>query len=229
MSSNMRLTFLILALGVVSAPSCGANHLDGSCMECHPACSNGLVTRCLPLLPPGCGAQPSQTFCPGGCSADAPGECNNASSTAPAGCIASAATTTQGALAAHGSDVPVAVTTFLAAETRIVVSTSAGAACSSATGTTGALTTGSGALLAFEVPSSFAGTVGVSERGSAARLTSWKNGAIVADELATLGTIMLNLQQPGGGTMGSYDLVFPSGREQGTFVAPACDICTRSP
>src|SRR5262249_30450111 len=108
-----------------------------------------------------------------------------------------------------------------------VVTTSAAAACAAASSATGALTPGSGALLTLRLPFGFAGTLDLATRGEAL-LTTWKDGAIVIDHVdATAGTLMLNLDQPGGGTIGSYDLEFPSGQEQGAFVAPQCDICAR--
>jgi hypothetical protein len=121
---------------------------------------------------------------------------------------------------------PVAVTTFQATQTRLVVASSADAACR-ATSMSSAAPTGTGATLTVFLPSNFAGMTGAS---SNAHLTTWKDGAIVVnDETATVGTVMLTLQQPDGGTMGTYDITFPSGHEQGSFVAPACDICVSKP
>jgi hypothetical protein len=81
------------------------------------------------------------------------------------------------------------------------------------------------ALLTLSVPPSSAGEFDLSTRG-AARLTTWKNGAVVIDhQLLTSGTVRLSLEQPDGGTIGSYDLPFASGVESGDFVAPACDFC----
>jgi hypothetical protein len=35
----------------------------------------------------------------------------------------------------------------------------------------------------------------------------------------------VNVNDPIGGLIGSYDLVFGSDAESGTFIAPACDPC----
>jgi hypothetical protein len=66
----------------------------------------------------------------------------------------------------------------------------------------------------------------VDRGGSAAVLTVWKDGAVQVDnEYATSGSVDVNLNDPIGGLMGSYDLVFGSDAERGTFIAPACDAC----
>jgi hypothetical protein len=64
---------------------------------------------------------------------------------------------------------------------------------------------------------------------AAAQLTVWKNGALLRSaEYATSGSVSVNVYDPIGGVMGSYDLTFENGDvvEQGTFIAPACDPCT---
>ena len=225
----MRNALFFVAFTVLTAVGCNeTNHIlgtDNSCEVCHPGCSNGVATVCLPLLPPGCGGQSSLQVCPNGCSADAAGGCSTEPTpgVAPPGCVASEVTVAQGALEAHGAEKPVAISTFVPRETRVVLATSAAAACAATTGTAAA--SGSGAILTLSLPPGFAGEVAVT---SDTRLTTWKDGAIVIDDQpATGGTVTLSLAQPGGGTMGSYDVSFASGDERGTFVAPTCDICAR--
>ena len=143
------------------------------------------------------------------------------------------------------------MTSFLATETRIVVATSASAACGANSDAGAATKAGRGAVLTLLVPAMSAGTfpigagdsavpimvstdnagVGVRQGGrSVALLTAWKTGVLAFDgQRAASGTVALNLEQPGGGTIGSYDLMFGSDEEQGTFIAPECDICAANP
>jgi hypothetical protein len=197
----------------------------GLCQVCDAGCSNGLVTICVVLDPPGCGAQSETTFCPYGCSDNAPDFCNfnPVDGAAPPGCIASEATPQSGSLQG-GDAAPVAVTVGTNA-LEVIVATSAAAACASSGGDAGALTAqGSGAVLTIPIPARTAGTVSA----AGARLTVWKNGTITIDgETATSGSLVLNVNAPGdgGGAIGSYDITFGTDIEQGSFVAPACDIC----
>jgi hypothetical protein len=205
-----------------SSGSSGSNGSSGSCSACDAGCTNGLVTRCLVLDPPGCGSQSSTSFCPYGCSADVPGGCNFSpvDGAAAPGCTASAATIQEGALLGQGGT-PVAVTTG-SSTLQVIVATGAGAACALGQGEAGAI--GSGGALTIPVPANAAGTF----PATGAKLTVWKSGILVIDaESATSGSVTVNVNQPdeGGGTIGSYDVTFGSDDERGTFVAPACDIC----
>jgi hypothetical protein len=143
----------------------------------------------------------------------------------PSGCTASSVTIQHGNVAEQGSDTSVAVTSSLATKMRVIVATSTTAACASE-GDAGVETgTGSGAILTMLLPTGFAGQVAIGS-GADAQLTVWKNGARVIDnQIANSGAVSLNLSQPGGGTMGSYDLSFGGDEETGSFVAPECDIC----
>jgi hypothetical protein len=219
----MRVALMSLLTALVVALGCSANN---GCQVCNGGCKNGLVTVCLVLTPPGCGSQPSTQFCPYGCAPDAPGGCNfyPADGAVPSGCGASSATMLQGALSGAGSDAR-AATSFLSTETRVVVATSANAACASTADAGVAAPSGSGAALTISLRMNFAGQVAIGN-GVSAQLMTWKNGvSVINNQNATAGTISLNLNQPGGGTMGSYDLAFNAGEEKGTFVAPECDIC----
>jgi hypothetical protein len=130
----------------------------------------------------------------------------------------------QGTLSGAASDAR-AATSFLATETRVVVATSANAACASTADAGVAPPSGSGAALTMSLLMNFAGQVAIGA-GVRAQLTTWNNGALVINnQSATAGTVSLNLNQPSGGTMGSYDLTFNADEEKGTFVAPECDIC----
>jgi hypothetical protein len=107
----------------------------------------------------------------------------------------------------------------------VVVATSANAVCASTADAGVAPPSGSGAALTLSLRMNFAGQVAIGA-GVHAQLMTWKNGALVIEnQSATTGIVTLNLNQPGGGTMGSYDLMFNAGQEKGTFVAPECDIC----
>ena len=200
---------------------------DGSCETCDAGCSNGLVTVCLVLF---CGgSQPSTSFCPYGCSPDAPGGCNFDpidGAVAP-GCIASSATIQQGVLQGQGAGTPVAVT-WEPSNERVIIATSASAACAVEGGDAGPSATGNGATLTFVVSGSAEETFS----SSGAQLTVWKDGGVVINGAsASSGSVWVNLVQPGegGGTIGGYDLTFGSDVEQGAFVAPACDICAGGP
>jgi len=213
---------LALAFGCSTTDSAAASGNKGQ--VCHPECGNGLVTTCLPLFSGG--SQPQTAFCPYGCASDSEGECNAgpADGSAPSGCAASAATIQQGALLETGAT-GVAVTTF-GTETWVVVATDAGSACASAGDSAVTTAVGTGAFLTLSFPSNFAGQVAIGPNVHA-RLSAWKNGSLIAnDQGATSGNISVDLSQPHGGTMGSYDLTFAAGEERGTFVAPECDICT---
>ena len=218
-------TALVVTLGCNSIRSdLGASN---GCQECHAACSNGLVTTCLVLDPPGCGSQPSTQFCPYGCAAGTESMCNfyPVDGAVPSGCIANSVTPQQGALSGQWSDALVAVTSTHGTEMRVIVATGASAACASEGDAGVATGLGSGALLTMLLPTNFAGQVAIGS-GASAVLTMWKNGALLIDnQMATSGSVSLNLSQPGGGLMGSYDLSFGSDEETGSFVAPECDIC----
>jgi hypothetical protein len=129
----------LLLAAIAGFLSLGCSGKGENCTACKPSCANGLVTLCLPLLPPGCGGQSATQFCPYGCSGDGAGMCNlaPADGVAPSGCTASSATIAKGSLTPEGAAHTVAVTTFLATETRVVLATSADIACA-ATSSTGA-------------------------------------------------------------------------------------------
>jgi hypothetical protein len=218
---SLRAALVALILALAAAVGCSSKKAD---QVCKAGCANGLTTLC--------GLEGKMMlFCPNGCDPDGSDPCDTSPvDGAPrSGCAASSATIQQGALARQGST-PVAVTSFLSPETRVVIATSATAACASAVDAGPPMGAGSGAVLTLGVPANRAGEamVGSDVRGAgaSAQLTAWDNGTIVIDnEAATSGTVMVNLSQPGGGTIGSYDLTFASGAETGTFVAPACDAC----
>jgi hypothetical protein len=216
-----------------------------SCEVCDGGCSNGLMTMCLALDPPGCPAQIALGFCPGGC---APQGCiDYPVDGATSGCVASSATTHQGVLAVGSG--AVAVTRFASASPLVVVATSKTIACATSSSDGGAIYGGDGAVLAIQLVPNEAGTEEIradhivshatvvkNDAGmdtlvpgeAVAQLTVWKNGALVEDaEYATSGTAIVNVFDPIGGAIGSYDLTFGNGdEEQGTFIAPACDPCT---
>jgi hypothetical protein len=207
------LTALVVALGCSAN---GSGTAGNGCQVCNGGCKNGLVTVCLGLLPPGCGSQSSTQFCPYGCAPDASGGCHfyPEDGAVPSGCAASSATIVQGALSGAGSDAR-AATSFLATETRVVVATTANAACASTVDAGVAPPSGSGAALTMSLLMNFAGQVAIGA-GVRAQLTTWKNGAfVINNQSATAGTVSLNLNQPSGGTMGSYDLMFTADEEMG--------------
>jgi hypothetical protein len=229
--------------GASSVASSGQSQ-DNNCEVCDGGCSNGLVTECLVLDPPGCGAQSALGFCPGGCTRQG---CNYYPvDGSTSGCVASSVTIQQGAFAASSG--AVAITRFPSDGPAVVVATSKTIACAASGSDGGAVYGGDGAFLVIQVAPNEAGTeeiradhivsqtmvvkneggTGTVIAGEAvARLTVWKNGALVQDGYATSGTVSVNVYDPIGGVMGSYDLAFDSGDvEQATFIAPACDPCT---
>jgi len=161
------------------------------------------------------------------------------------GCVASSATIQRGVL--QGSAIAAATTSFLSTGPHVIIATSASAACAASADGGGVPPGGNGAILSMMVPAMAAGTfvIGashitsepmVSKDGgvavlvpgaSAAQLTVWKNGSLAVDsQYATSGSVEVNVSDPIGGLMGSYDLIFGADVEQGTFIAPACDPCT---
>lgn len=125
-----------------------------------------------------------------------------------------------------------ALTSLLAAETRVTIATSPGLACSQApdAGTTAPSAGGTTLTLSVATKSGDF-EVGSSVRGDSvnAELSTWGNGdPTPTTEMAVSGTVSISLSQPGGGTIGDYDLVFASGEEEGHFVAPECDACLTS-
>ena len=194
-----------------------------SCEICDAGCSNGLVTMCLVLDPPGCGAQSATQFCPYGCTPQGPESCNfyPYDGAVSSGCIASAVTVQAGTLGAQDAGKPAAVTVFDPSGDTVIVATGAAAACA-AEGDAGiAADAGTQAVLVLPTPVGAAGTFGA----AGAELTVWKSGAATR-QAASGGSIIVNLDQPGAGKIGSYDVTFGSDVEQGTFIAPACDVCS---
>lgn len=219
----------ILLLVVSAAFGCdppSSSQAQDGCEVCDGGCSNGLVTMCLALDPPGCGAQSALGFCPGGCTPQGPEACNYYPvDGATSGCVASSATIQQGAL--QGASAPVAITSFSSSSPRVIVATAQAASCSASNDDGGQTFAGDGAFLALDVAPNEAATEAVPGQ-AVAHLTAWQNGVLVRDaEAATSGTVSVNVYDPSGGVMGSYDLTFDNGDvEQGTFIAPACDPCT---
>jgi len=216
---------IVLAAGL--AIGCGLakkGESQNGCQVCKGGCANGLVTMCLVLTPPGCGAQSSLEFCPYGCTPQGPEPCNfyPVDGAVPSGCIASSAQIAAGKL--KGSPTPTATTSFSPGGPIVTIATGADAACHGADSDGGQAPAGSGVVLTLALPSNTAGTfpVGV----NTAALTIWKDGSVEMDhQSATAGSVMVNVNDPIGGLVGSYDLTFGVDREQGTFIAPACDAC----
>ena len=77
-----------------------------------------------------------------------------------------------------------------------------------------------GGTLIIDPPPRSAGTTEVRARPELAT----RNGV-----RASSGSVSVNLDQPGGGRIGSYALVFPDGSESADFVAPECDVCATPP
>jgi hypothetical protein len=178
------------------------------------------------LDPPGCGAQAVTEFCPYGCTSN--GECNfDPDGGVPSGCVASSATFRTGILAGRGPGS--AATQFLPDEARIVVATNRSAACAAAAADGGPPGATSGASLTLSFPNHLSGQVAIGA-GAGAHLSAWTNGALTKDNVAAAsGMVEVNTSDPNGGTIGRYDLTFESTHEQGTFIAPLCDICAAGP
>jgi len=220
---------LVLLAGVMTSCSSASsngntfnnNTSDGNCSVCSVGCSNGLVTSGLVLDPPGCGTQCATSFCPGGCSLD--GKVCLASTLADGGlgsCVASQLTATQGLLRTGGVAVSQGYTILLA--------TSAALACALASDA-GTAPANSAVSLVINFPPSTAGTVTVMPGAQLAVLTTWNDGGVVERTAATAGAVVVNVSQPGGGLIGSYQLQFGMDAEEGSFTAPACDVCVTPP
>jgi hypothetical protein len=84
---------------------------------------------------------------------------------------------------------------------------------------------GDGTSVVLSLPSGVAGELQIGA-GAVASLNVWQNGALKVDNAsAVTGVIRVALSQPGGGTIGTYDLMFGPTEVQGMFVAPECNIC----
>jgi len=220
----MRTILIACALALCSAAGCSSK---GDCQACKSECGNGVVITCVVSGASGCGSQPVTQFCPNGCSPTSSSQCSATPVDGAAGlsCAASSVTIQKGALAEQGTT-SVAVTSFLTAQTRVVVATSAKGACASTTDAGVGNGSSGEAALTLLIPLNYSGQSSIGA-GASATLTSWNVGTSMAEShAATSGTIFVSLNQPGGGTIGSYDLVFSGGEERGAFVAPVCDICT---
>jgi hypothetical protein len=203
----------------------GGAGTDSGCSWCAESCGQGLVTVGAFLDPPGCGSQCTTFFCPGGCSSD----CVTCLATEPAdgglgSCVASQLIATQGvlSLAADGG-------VAIEYGSKVFLATSADLACQSTVDAGIAPPGGSAAVVELTFPANFAGTLHIDPYlGLGAQLTTWRNGT-VSRSPATSGALVLFLQQPGGGVIGTYSLTFGTDSEQGSFTAPACDVCTTPP
>ncbi len=198
-----------------------SNNSEGGCSECAVGCSNGLVTSGLVLDPPGCGTQCATSFCPGGCSSD--GKMCLAWTLADGGlgsCVASQLTVTQGLLRTGGVAVSQGDTILLAS--------SAAAACALA-GDGGAAPSSAAVSLVINVPPSYAGYLPVTAESQLAVLATWNDGGVLERTPATAGAVNVNVSQPGGGFIGSYQLQFGTDAEEGSFTAPSCNVCASPP
>jgi len=233
-----------------SGGSCGfapASVGASGCDECAACCGQGLVAGNLPLDPPGCGGQCQVSFCPGGCNGTTclgyqagpnggVGNCAASHLTAGAGLLNDAGvaieigqvinggTGTGGCVDLEHVGGTTGGAPVVASDT-IVLATSAAAACA-VTADAGLQSTTNAAALAVSLASNFAGTVAVTP--NCAVLTTWSAGGVTRTP-ATSGQLSINLSQPGGGFIGSYSIAFGSDVEQGTFIAPDCDICLTPP
>jgi hypothetical protein len=170
------------------------------------------------LDPPGCGSQCQTSFCPGGCSTDGL-TCLNYYTSLDGGlgtCAASQLSPSHGELASSG----VAVYQGLL----VVLSSSAAVAC--AVSNDGG--TVSGTALVLDIPTNQGGMLNVSDRPTLATLVIFDDGGVTRTP-ATSGSVFINTVDPNGGAMGQYSLQLSTGTEEGSFVAPACDVCATPP
>ncbi len=218
---EMRMVARIPLLILLTSTACANSGEHTSCQVCQTGCSGGLVTLGDVLTPPGCGSQCQTSFCPGGCSSDAKTCLNfNGPDGGPGSCIASNLTATSGAFGSHG----VAV----AQDTTIRLASSAPVACELASDA-GLATLGSPAsAIVIDFPPNMAGTIDVTSGSPLAKLVTRNDGG-VTELAATSGSVEVNVSQPGGGLIGSYSLMFGSDLEEGSFTAPACDVCATPP
>src|SRR5262249_48443785 len=126
-----------------------------TCQSCQASCDNGLLTACAVATQPSCGAEPVVSFCPNGCAVDA-AQCNpsGVDGATGVGCSANSAVIQEGVLKAQGSAF-VAIASLQ--ETRVVIATSASAACATTRDAGASSASSSGAVLALSIPSNFAG------------------------------------------------------------------------
>jgi hypothetical protein len=211
-----RAVSLVAALAALAVAGCRSD-----CSSCEGSCNRGIQTQCLILDPPGCGAQTSFMFCPGGCVG---GACSVSLPDGSLGnCVASSLVTSQGSLAAGASSV--AVSALLSTNWELTFASSAALACAATRDGGLAASSGTGSVLTMPLPTGFGGTVSA----AGAVLTLLDGGATPDVEAATGGSLELNLSQPGGGLLGSYDLFFGADEEKGNFLAPQCDVCATPP
>jgi hypothetical protein len=190
-------------LGLILVAACSTSPGGNHCQVCDAGCSRGLTTAALVLTPPGCGAQCYVDFCPGGCSTDAQ-TCLGHSLPGDGGsCVASQ-------LTSSSTDAGVAITSG----TTVILAASATDACRVASSQAP-----TGKVIVIHPPQNSAGTF-------AATIATLFDGN--SSEQPSAGSVELNVNQAAG-VMGSYSLTFMGGTEEGSFIAPACDVCASPP
>jgi hypothetical protein len=196
-----------------------------TCSFCaNPSCGNGLIST-APISSPGCVEMCQSQFCPGGCTPDGTTCVAFALSDGGVGtCSASQLIVTSGQLPSTEDGGGVAV----AQGSTVVLASSAELACV-INFDAGFLPPSPAVVLSLNI-ANFTSTVGNTAvlGPGGATLTTWVDGGRVTTS-ATLGSLTLTLQQPGGGVMADYTLQFGSDIETGSFIAPDCDVCTTPP
>jgi hypothetical protein len=113
----------------------------------------------------------------------------------------------------------VALSQFYASGPVILIATNAATACA-ATLDAG-IAPGAGNVAVLSIPTE--GQTGTFSQ-SGATLTIWSDGGPTVVP-ASQGNLSIGLFEPGQGLMGTYDLLFGTSLEHGSFTAPACNVC----
>jgi hypothetical protein len=216
-------------------PSSDAAHssADAGCpaiscppLYCDGGCSNGILTVCEVLSPgepngcPACspGIEMQQEVCFYGCGSDRY-ECRTSPTDAAIGCSANRVMVQQGMFGGDASPA-VALAQFQASDGPVIlIATNAATACAATLDAGIAPDPGNVAVLSIPTQ----GQTGTFSQ-SGATLTSWSDGGLTT-VAASQGNLSIGLVEPGQGVMGTYDLLFGTSLEHGSFTAPACNVC----
>jgi hypothetical protein len=215
--------------GTVSGSGSGGTTTCSSCAN--PSCGNGIAIAAPSTI---CGLTNTcvAEFCQGGCS---PGGTTCLSPTLPDGgigsCEASSLTRTNGAFMVSSDDAGLPGGVAVEQGSLILLATSAEVACEATLDAGNLQPPDRAAVITIDTAAFGSGTFGEIILDGGVTLTRWiDGGAIRVRPDGGPSTLTVSLDQAGGGVMvETYSFAFGSDLEQGSFIAPECDVCLTPP